>query len=546
LDAVTLDHVLDEVRPLLLGRHLSRPRLVGATALVLESAGVRDRWLWLDAGRGTAGVYLVPRATGRRLAESSRRDVPGRARQALLHLRKHVGGARLTLLRRVPGERVVILEASGPVVVLRLGGAAPALTLAREGTVLGTLGEGPAAWPPPDDQPEREWDRIDPLAFEAAVAASVAEGRSLRRSVALACPGLGPLLAGTLDGSARSFSALRSRLTKASPTVIGPGPAGSWRAADLGVRDAVALAPFASAREGSTATTSPSWIEAGAVVLEARWRGAVFDRRRRVELGRAGRERRRLDHLEANLERDLAGLADERRLRREGEALLVFGRDLGGGLTSVALDDPYEPGSRLVVSLDPRLGGLQNAQRIFEKARRAERSRRRIEERLRDTRRALAEARERERAVLAARDLEELAPSQADESTGAGPASTRCRRYLTTHGLPVLVGRTARENHHLTFRVARGEDLWLHARDLPGAHVILRDDEGRAAAEDLREAAEVAAFFSEGRTAAHVDVHVTRRKHVRPARGGPGRVFVAHSETLRVEPRDPEGRLRRR
>jgi predicted ribosome quality control (RQC) complex YloA/Tae2 family protein len=81
---------------------------------------------------------------------------------------------------------------------------------------------------------------------------------------------------------------------------------------------------------------------------------------------------------------------------------------------------------------------------------------------------------------------------------------------------------------------------------VPGAHVILRDNEGRAGADDLREAAELAAFFSESKAAAQVDVHVTRRKHVRPGRGGPGRVHVVHSDTLRVAPRDPEGRLRRR
>ena len=76
--------------------------------------------------------------------------------------------------------------------------------------------------------------------------------------------------------------------------------------------------------------------------------------------------------------------------------------------------------------------------------------------------------------------------------------------------------------------------------------MILRDNEGRATPEDFREAAEVAAFFSEARSEAKADVHATRRKHVRPARGGPGRVHVAHSDTLRVTPRDPEGRLRRR
>ena len=125
--------------------------------------------------------------------------------------------------------------------------------------------------------------------------------------------------------------------------------------------------------------------------------------------------------------------------------------------------------------------------------------------------------------------------------TGAG-----ARHYLTARGLSVLVGRGARENHRLTFAVAGPEDLWLHARDVPGAHVILRDPEGRAAAEDVREAAELAAFFNEARAQPQADVHVTRRKYVRAARGGHGRVRIAHSDTVRVTPRDPEGRPRRR
>ena len=211
------------------------------------------------------------------------------------------------------------------------------------------------------------------------------------------------------------------------------------------------------------------------------------------------------------------------------------------------MPDPRDPGGVLVVALDPRLGGLANAERLFDKARRVERARHQIDLRLRETRSALLSAREGEAVVLEARDTREL-PGRAHEAeagdrrdTGSGP-----RHYLTSRGLSVLVGRNARENHHLTFRVARAEDLWLHARDAPGAHVVLRDNEGRAGADDLREAAEVAAFFSEARGESLVDVHVTRRKHVKPAKGGPGRVFVGHSDTLRVAPRDPEGRLRKR
>jgi predicted ribosome quality control (RQC) complex YloA/Tae2 family protein len=212
----------------------------------------------------------------------------------------------------------------------------------------------------------------------------------------------------------------------------------------------------------------------------------------------------------------------------------------------VEVEDPHAPGRRLTIPLDPRLGGLANAERMFDRARRAQRARHQVELRLREARSELAAAREDEARVLGARDRDELPGPGGDEGEGPADAAASTRHYLTGRGLSVLVGRNARENHHLTFRVAGPEDLWLHARDVPGSHVVVRDAEGRAGADDLREAAEVAAFFSEARRESLVDVHVTRRKHVRPARGGPGRVFIAHSDTLRVAPRDPEGRLRRR
>jgi predicted ribosome quality control (RQC) complex YloA/Tae2 family protein len=200
----------------------------------------------------------------------------------------------------------------------------------------------------------------------------------------------------------------------------------------------------------------------------------------------------------------------------------------------------------VVVELDSRLSAPANADRLFEKARRLERGRRQIESRLAETRAALGASREAESRVLAARRLSELdAQPRAMERGSPGARARRGpRAYLTSRGLGLLVGRGARENHQLTFGVARPEDFWLHAREVPGSHVILRDPEGRAGPEDLREAAELAAYFSDARRQPQVDVHVTRRKHVHAARGGPGRVLVAHSETLRVAPRDPAGRLR--
>jgi predicted ribosome quality control (RQC) complex YloA/Tae2 family protein len=214
----------------------------------------------------------------------------------------------------------------------------------------------------------------------------------------------------------------------------------------------------------------------------------------------------------------------------------------------VEVPDPYGGATPVRIRIDPRLSLPANADRLFEKARRLERARREIDARLARTRAARPASAERLARFESACDLAELALSAGGAAERSQPAKDAGgpRHYLTARGISVLVGRGARENHRLTFSVAGPEDLWLHARDVPGAHVIVRDPEGRAAPEDLREAAELAAFFSDARTQAQVDVHVTRRKHVRAAGGGHGRVRVTHSDTLRVAPRDPEGRLRRR
>jgi predicted ribosome quality control (RQC) complex YloA/Tae2 family protein len=309
----------------------------------------------------------------------------------------------------------------------------------------------------------------------------------------------------------------------------------------------VALVPVPLGSRPAVVAHPASWRDAAAAYLLARRRGLGFAARQRVALNAVRRDVARLSQLEANLAGDRDGLPEPDLLRRRGEALLSSPQVLPAGAAEADLADPRDPGARLRFAVDPRLSGPANADRIFDKARRIEQARRQVADRAERTRRALVEARARETAVASARSLDQLPPPApaSGEEDAAGQRSGP-RRYLTGRGLTVLVGRGARENHQLTFATARPEDLWLHARDVPGAHVILRDDEGRAGPDDIREAAEVAAFFSGAREEARADVHVARRKHVRPAAGGAGRVRVTHSDTVRVAPRDPEGRLRRR
>lgn len=520
---------------------------MAAHAIVFEVSGDRDRRLWLDAGRGTAGVYLLTRDEARRASGAASQPIAGSTRHALLLFRKHLAGVRVDGLRRVEGDRTLVLEAGGVAVAARPRGSAPAVTLVVGGTAAATLGTGPAAWPLPPAEPGRDWDRIAPETIEAAAREASAAGRPVHRAIAAACPALGPLLARELDGGPASLAALRARLRTPRPTLLAPRPLAECDDSDLAPADAVALAPIAL-EAGSAAVLHPrSWREAAAVFLLARHRGEAFAARRRAVLAAARRDVLRLSQLAANLSRDLAGLPEAEVLRRRAEALLASAQVLPPGSAQADVADPREPQARLRFSVDPRLSGPANADRLFDKARRIERARLQVRDRIEETRAALASAREREAAAASARTLDDLGPAPAgkDEGAaqkeGAGP-----RRYLTGRGLTILVGRGARENHRLTFSMARPEDLWLHARDVPGAHVVLRDDEGRAGPEDVREAAEVAAFFSEAREQPRADVHVARRKHVHAAGRGPGRVRVAHSDTVRVAPRDPAGRLRKR
>ena len=121
------------------------------------------------------------------------------------------------------------------------------------------------------------------------------------------------------------------------------------------------------------------------------------------------------------------------------------------------------------------------------------------------------------------------------------------RRYRSSGGLEIRVGRSARANDALTFKHSAPNDIWLHARQAAGAHVILRWErrDQNPPLTDLTEAAVLAALRSEARHSGVVAVDWTRRKYVRkPRKAAPGVVSPERVSTLFVEP-DPatESRL---
>jgi predicted ribosome quality control (RQC) complex YloA/Tae2 family protein len=114
------------------------------------------------------------------------------------------------------------------------------------------------------------------------------------------------------------------------------------------------------------------------------------------------------------------------------------------------------------------------------------------------------------------------------------------KRFVTKDGGEILVGRNNKENDYLTFKIARTDDLWFHAQDVPGSHVVLRRKEKKAepSYNDIKEAAQIAAYFSKARGAKRVGVIYTWAKYVKkPKKGKPGLALVEKEKAILVEPK---------
>ncbi len=256
----------------------------------------------------------------------------------------------------------------------------------------------------------------------------------------------------------------------------------------------------------------------------------------------------RLDRLRRELENAPGEAAA---LRHHADLLLARLHEVPAGTRHVTIHD--FDGTPVDLELDPALPPARNADRLYEQAAKRERATRQLpalvrnaEEALRGLDGLLADAAGGHADEAALRQvltsLERDRPGRAP----AGAAALPYRRYRTSGGLEVRVGRGSRANDALTFHHTAPDDVWLHARDVAGAHVVLRWSrrDQNPPRRDLHEAAVLAAWYSKARTSGIVPVDWTRRKHVRKPRGAPpGLVRTDRVQTVFVE---PDGALERK
>jgi predicted ribosome quality control (RQC) complex YloA/Tae2 family protein len=292
----------------------------------------------------------------------------------------------------------------------------------------------------------------------------------------------------------------------------------------------------------------------------------AFDARAAAASSRIRQETAKLRKLHDNLARDLAAHGDAGENKRVGDLLLAnIGTAERRGST-VRLTDFYAEGMPSIeLEVDEHRSLQEEAARRFARYTKAKRAALETAARLEVVGADLAalESRGAElETIVAARDEAALdaftgeagglsrpkrdARTRAAKKREAAESVPGVRRYRSSDGYEILVGRGPRENDHLTFRVARSFDTWLHAADYPGSHVVVR---GRGRDDQVPhrtvvEAAQLAAHFSKARDDTKVAVNYTQRKFVsKPKGAAPGLVYLSSFRTLLVEPREELKRI---
>ena len=201
-------------------------------------------------------------------------------------------------------------------------------------------------------------------------------------------------------------------------------------------------------------------------------------------------------------------------------------------------------GEPVTIPLEPPLKPQDNLEKLFRLSKKGARGLPLVSERLQLVSEEI-QALERRLAHIENAEADEL--SQISVSNGSGrlrsiPSKSKkqpsraepFRRFLTIDGCEVFVGKGAKSNDELSLKIAKGQDLWLHARGSAGAHVILKLNKDQDPPKDaLLDACHLAAHYSERKNDAHVEIMYTRAKFVRKPKGeAPGRVRVSKDKSF--------------
>lgn len=231
-----------------------------------------------------------------------------------------------------------------------------------------------------------------------------------------------------------------------------------------------------------------------------------------------------------------------------GELLTAYMHQLKQGMTEVTLSNYYDPeGAPVTIPLDPALTPNENAQYYFKKYTKAKNSIQVVQEQIRLAEEEInyldtllqqlelaspEDIEEIREELIEGKYLKERSKTEKKEKKRTKPQP---ERYLSSEGIEILVGKNNKQNDYLTTKLARPNHTWLHTKDIPGSHVLIRATQ--FGEETLKEAAQLAAYYSKARQSSQVPVDYTLIKHVKKPNGAkPGYVIYDHQKTIYVTP----------
>lgn len=233
--------------------------------------------------------------------------------------------------------------------------------------------------------------------------------------------------------------------------------------------------------------------------------------------------------------------------RRDGELLTTFMAQVPRGANEVTLPNYYEEDRPITIKLDPALTPNQNAQKYFHRYQKLKNAVKLIGKQIEEAKNEIdyLESVLSQLEIAGPMDIEVIKEELTAEGYLKKKSSKKQKRkkpsqpdqYLSTDGTLILVGKNNLQNDLLSLKTAKKTDYWLHAKNIPGSHVIIKSDQ--PSDETITEAAELAAYFSKYRHSAQVPVDLVQVKHLRKPNGAkPGYVIYENQKTIIVTPEE--------
>jgi len=252
-----------------------------------------------------------------------------------------------------------------------------------------------------------------------------------------------------------------------------------------------------------------------------------------------------------NVENDLKDAADYRQYKKIGELLQISLGKLKKGMTEITLDDIYiEPHQPITVKLEPALSPTDNAKAYFKKHRKGREGLELLKRRREVSHSELALWERIQQELAENFELAQAKYEQELQSMAPGGGASKqtvsvrlpYREFRLSTGVRVFVGRDGSDNDRTTFEFARPYELWFHAQQCPGSHVVLKfpDKSFEPSKREIEETAGIAAFFSKAKKNSLVPIIYTQRRYVRkPRKAKPGLVTVEREKSVMVPPTKP-------